>query len=68
MQPKLQMIKFLLRLHLAWLQPTAYIVNDIAICEIVTVWEWGISTLAIYITSLVMSVLPDCMHTSECSC
>ena len=35
-QPKLQMIKFLLRLHLAWLQATAYIVNNIAICEMAT--------------------------------
>jgi hypothetical protein len=30
------MIKFLLRLHLAWLQATAYIVNNIAICEMAT--------------------------------
>ena len=39
LQPKLQMIKFLLRLHLAWLQPKAYIVNNIAICETKTVGE-----------------------------
>lgn len=42
-QPKLQMIKLVLRKRLAALQLTASILNDIAICEITTVVEKRIS-------------------------
>lgn len=61
-QPKIQMIKVVLKTCLARIQPTACVVNDTAICEIPTDGrrgrKWSVSIQPVHITTLQIGVVP----------